>query len=310
MMSTSRSVGLVLGALLMAAPAAAQSRARAGGPAVAPSSPAQSLQVTQGDGRIEVVLPGEQNADQTRNRLQKLLDQYPNTLAEVLRRDPSLLHNDGYLAPYPALAIFLGQHPEVAHNPAFFLGSPGRDPYATRDPSIERARAVENVFSYLTVLIGLMSFFALVGWVSKAIIEQRRWSRVSKVQNEANAKIIDRLSSNEDLLAYIQTPAGQRYLESAPLSVGAAEGPASAPYSRILWSVQMGTVASVVGVAFLFVSARWGDATDWSADFSRMLFLVGSVVLACGVGFVLSGFASYALSRRFGLIQSPPAPHA
>jgi hypothetical protein len=276
---------------------------------VAPAA-AESLQVVQGDGRVEVVLAGDQNADQTRERLHRLLDQYPDTFAEVLRRDPSLLHNDAYIAPYPGLAAFLGQHPEVAHNPAFFLGSPGRDPYASRDPSSERTRAVENILSDFTLLAGFMSFFVLLGWVTKTIIEQRRWARVSKVQNEANAKVIDRLSSNEDLLAYIQTPAGQRYLESAPLAVGAAESPSGAPYSRILWSVQMGTVASLVGLAFLLVSAKWAGDTDWSADFARMLFLAGSVVLAAGVGFVLSGVASYTLSRRFGLIQSPTAPHA
>jgi hypothetical protein len=91
----------------------------------------------------------------------------------------------------------------------------------------------------------------MLGWVTKSIIDQRRWARVSKVQNEAHAKVIDRLTSNEDLLAYIQTPAGQRYLESAPLSVGSADSPATAPFSRILWSVQVGTVASLVGLAFL-----------------------------------------------------------
>src|SRR2546428_11310379 len=61
----------------------------------------------------------DRNARETRERLSQILDQYPPSLREVLRLDPSLLTNDAYLAPYPALAAFLAQHPQVAHNPAF-----------------------------------------------------------------------------------------------------------------------------------------------------------------------------------------------
>jgi hypothetical protein len=108
-----------------------------------------------------------------------------------------LLRNDAYLAPYPSLAAFLAQHPEVAHNPAYFLGSPQRDFYAERDPAIERARSIENVFSSFAMLIGFMSLFGLLGWMTKTLMESRRWSRMSKLQTEAHAKVIERLTSSE-----------------------------------------------------------------------------------------------------------------
>ena len=53
---------------------------------------------------------------------------------------------------------------------------------------------------------------------------------------------MDRFTANEDLLAYMQTPAAQRFLESAPLSLEAPSRPVGAPLSRILWSVQVGVV--------------------------------------------------------------------
>jgi len=310
--SLSRPALLVLvGALSAPLPAFAGQPSEPARRGVAPAPTPARPQVDSAQGDSRLLLAGDENARETKVRLGRLLDQYPPTLREVLRRDPSLLRSDPYLAPYPALGAFLAQHPEVGHNPFFFLGGPERDFYAERNPSSERISAVRSMFESLTVMLALMAFFAMVGWVTKSIIDQRRWARASKVQNEAHAKVIDRLASNEDLLAYIQTPAGQRYLESAPLSTGAAvPSPVSAPYSRILWSVQAGTVASLVGVGFLFVSARWATDVEWAGDFSRMLFLVGVVALAAGVGFVLSGFTSYTLARRFGLIQSPTAPHA
>jgi hypothetical protein len=298
-------VGIVLAVVVVASPAlgARQQTPRAG----AAGSQA-GLQGAQGAGRVEVLIASDENAEQVRERLRRLLEQYPTTLGEVLRRDPSLLHNEAYMAPYPALATFLNQHPDVGHNPVYFFGSPQRDSYANSDPSSQKLRTMESMFGGFTVLLGFVSFFALLGFVTKSVIEQRRWSRVSKVQTEAHTKVIDRLTSNEDLLTYIQSPAGQRYLESAPLVIGRAEGPAAAPYSRILWSVQTGMVATLVGLGFLFVSARWAADEDWSGDFSRMLFLVGVLLLAAGIGFVMSGAASYTLSRRFGLIQpQPPA---
>src|SRR3982074_387501 len=75
--------------------------------------------------RSVVARMDETDARETRNRLVTILRQYPPTRVQVLRADPSLLRNDAYLAPYPGLARFLEQHPEIAHNPAYFVGDPG-----------------------------------------------------------------------------------------------------------------------------------------------------------------------------------------
>ena len=69
--------------------------------------------------------PDERTARETRERLREIFEQYPPSVAQVLRLDPSLLTRPDYLALYPTLAAFLAQHPEVAHNPVFFLGGVG-----------------------------------------------------------------------------------------------------------------------------------------------------------------------------------------
>jgi len=78
----------------------------------------------QASAQGQVLVLQNDSAGETRGRLQELLRQYPPSLATVLRMDPSLLTTPSYLAPYPALAAFLGQHPEIARNPSFFLGPP------------------------------------------------------------------------------------------------------------------------------------------------------------------------------------------
>src|SRR5437773_9005246 len=45
----------------------------------------------------------EENARDTRERLRELLDEYPPSVAQVLRLDPSLLSRSDYLSTYPKL---------------------------------------------------------------------------------------------------------------------------------------------------------------------------------------------------------------
>src|SRR5438105_10346262 len=72
------------------------------------------------------------DAQRTRDELSQLLDHYPPTLRGVLALDPSLLTDQSYLAPYPALVSFLHAHPEIARNPSFYLGN-GVGPRSNRD---------------------------------------------------------------------------------------------------------------------------------------------------------------------------------
>lgn len=251
----------------------------------------------------------DQNARETRERLMELLRQYPPSLSEVLRLDPSLLTNEAYLAPYPALATFLAQHPEVAHNPGFFVGEV-RYPDATNS-QYRKIEMVEHMLGGFAVLSGFITFVVVVGWLAKALIDHRRWLRLSKVQTEVHTKLLDRFTSNDELLAYIQTPVGRRFLESAPIPMDAGPRSFSAPVGRILWSIQAGLVIGLAGLGLLYVSARMAAQNGEFADIAQVPFVIGILALAIGVGFVLSAGVSYMLSHRLGLFERPaPTPHA
>jgi hypothetical protein len=253
--------------------------------------------------------PDEPDARDTRDRLVMLLRQYPPTLVQVLRADPSLIKNDGYLAPYPGLAAFLTQHPEVAHNPAYFIGDPG---VFREDSELGmKLRFIDQTMAGMALLLAFLALIGVLGWLLKAFIDNRRWLRVSRVQSEVHMKLLDRFTSNEDLLAYIQTPGGRRFLEAAPIPLDAAPRATSAPVNRILWSIQAGLVAGLTGAGLLYSSAHLGAGGGDFADISSLLFVVGMISLAVGTGFVLSAAAAYFLSRRLGLFEPPVmAPHA
>ena len=277
-------------------------------PASAQAQRAEALATQQA--AQQVVNVSDDDAERTRERLRQIFRQYPPSLADVLRLDPTLLSNDAYLAPYPELAAFLRQHPTVAHNPAFYVGTSRAEWNQPQYNASSRGiNAAENVVEAMIVLTGVLAFMTLVGWAIKKLVDHRRWLRMSKIQTETHGKVFDRLSSNEDLLAYIQSPAGQKFLESAPLPVEAA-GSIAAPVGRILFTAQVGTVVTFVGFALAFANSRMA-ATVPDYYQAAPFFLTASVLLiALGIGFMASSGVAYLLSRRFGLLGAPDSTHA
>lgn len=237
----------------------------------------------------------------TRDELSEILRRYPPELPQVLKLDPTLFANSAYMANYPALATFVNQHPEVAHNPDFFLESFPNPRERNLPPSGYRAfREILGDVGGFVVFLVLVSVFV---WGIKTLIEQRRWNRLNRMQIEVHSKLLDRFTSNEELLAYMQTPPGRRFLESAPIPLEAGPRPISAPVSRIFWSLQAGLVAIAFGVALDIVSMR-----TQGHEVSEYLYGVGMVGLLIGIALVASAGLFYALSRKFGLWSPPAAP--
>jgi hypothetical protein len=260
----------------------------------------------QPPGKSAAAVPAPVSADQpdaqrTRDDLSALLDRYPPNLRTVLALDPGLLANENYLGTYPALLSFLHAHPEVSRNPAFYIGASDRFfPHANRSQATE---VMENVLGGLAVLCGLGMAIGLVIWLIKTLVDYKRWSRLAKVQTEAHTKLLDRFTANEDLLSYIKTPAGAKFLESSPIRLDASPRSVGAPLSRILWSVQGGVVLLAGGIGLQFVGVQVaGDAQE-------PLRALGILSIALGFGFVISAIISYVISRRLGLIE-PPASGA
>jgi hypothetical protein len=239
-----------------------------------------------------------ENAQQTRGRLHELLREHPPAVGEILRRDPTLARAD-YLAPYPALMAFIQQHPEITRNPSFFFGGYEFQDERPRDRSYEMFRTVTDGFSFIVIAGGLMGAFI---WLVRSVIDQRRWLRVSRTQAEVHTKLLDRLTSNDDLLTYIQTPAGRRFLESGPLLTDGepVRATGGAPLGRIILSLQAGVVLASLGIGF------WVSQSRFPEDMGEGFFIIGTLATALGIGFVVSAAVAYVISSRFGLVTQRP----
>jgi hypothetical protein len=150
----------------------------------------------------------------------------------------------------------------------------------------------------MLVFAGFALFALAIGWVIKYIVDHRRWLRTSKTQSEVHAKLLERMTSTEDLKTYMESEAGQRFLQASPLALEAANQQSmGAPFSRILWSVQVGVVMIALGIGFMFV--RRG----LDLEVQQMIGAWGTLAIALGVGFAISAAASYVISSRLGLLD-------
>jgi hypothetical protein len=236
------------------------------------------------------------DAQRTKDELSQLLDHYPPSLRAVLALDPGLLGNQSYLAPYPALSSFLNAHPEIVRNPGFYINRSGIQP-TLEDHAAQVVNLWRDLLNGLGVFLGFGMAIGLIVWLIRTLVDYRRWNRLTKVQTEVHSKLLDRFTANDDLLAYIQSPAGAKFLESSPITLDPGPRSVGAPLGRILWSVQAGLVVIAAGIGLQVVSTRVSD------DASQPLHALGVLGIALGIGFVISAIISFLISRRLGLIE-------
>jgi hypothetical protein len=273
-------------------------------------------------GQSEVVV-----GSSAQQQLISFLAAHPDIYNELLKQ-PRLIRDKGYLRQHPELAAFLKEHPEVAQKPSFTEGLPVPPEMASSSfPGIgneslagpcgpalkiqalryelDRARSdrypeqsglarfINDAYPFLVFVIILGALL----WVLRVILENRRWGKVAKVQSEVHSKLLEKFGTSQELLAYMGTEAGKRFLESQPFQLEAQETRVTPyPFGRILLSMQLGVVALLVGVGVLYLRGHVTEGTEGC-------LILGTLASTVGIGFLLSAAASYGLSRHLGLLE-------
>jgi hypothetical protein len=165
----------------------------------------------------------------------------------------------------------------------------------TRDPW---ARFWESEF--IPFLVFLCILGALL-WVVRVVLENRRWGRRINMQSDTHAKLLEMLekfSSNEELLAYMRSEAGKRFMDAAILSSEPQESPRNNPLlNRVLTPLQAGIVLLLAGAGVWTVHIQTGAIHTG-------LGVLGMLGLLVGLGFIISAIVAWALGRHLGLLPA------
>jgi hypothetical protein len=129
----------------------------------------------------------------------------------------------------------------------------------------------------------------MFGWIAWVIFSTIRRYKIAKLQADVQTKLLEKVGSGQDLLAYAQTEAGKQMLESLKVE-------RHSPHARIIGALQTSIVMISLGAAFLFLRGRISGTEEG--------FLVfGTLSTMLGIGFGLSAVASYYLSKSLGLLN-------
>jgi hypothetical protein len=247
----------------------------------------------------------EQNLSATQEELLKLLKMSPK-LTTVVARDPSLLANQEYVSRNnPALAQFLQTHPDVARNPEFYLFNNIGDGTGRTEQALERRvwpempPSPEQPWVSSGDVVPFMVFVCVLAaliWLIRLLMENRRWSRIFKLQTDVHSKLIERFSASQELLTYMGTESGKRFLEAAPIPVDFERSqPVPSPVARVLTPLQIGIVLTLAGFGFVYLRHNLTQGTT-------PLLVFGTLALTVGIGFIISAGVTWFLAQHLGLM--------
>lgn len=286
-------------ALPLALPAQTQSKAAS-----------HQISAVQPDSAIpQTPLTDKQLADIQR-QLIDLLRLSP-TLTTVVSHDPSLLADQDYVQRNnPQLADFLKAHPEIARNPQFYLFTHLPPDAGGPDEALERAvwpdvyrtqyrhGGFDDFLSSMPPLLAFIAALIALIWGIRVFVDNRRWSRTFKLQSEVHGRVIEKFSSSQELAAYMETEAGKRFLEAAPIPLHNESPRIPNAVSRVLTPVQIGVVLVLLGIGFLLLRHA-------GSDYETPMLVLGVLILMPGIGFILSAGITWVLATRLGLMPPP-----
>jgi hypothetical protein len=229
-----------------------------------------------------------------RSEFSRLLREHPASLSSVLKLEPALLSNSAFLAGYPELARFVEANPAIRRNPHFYLAE-------FTSPLTRQSPVEEMIEPLAAVMVFALIAFALA-WLVRTIIDQKRWNRLTKTQTEVHNKILDRFGTSAELLDYVRSPAGTKFLESAPIPLRAELPGGALPAPRVMWSVQIGIIIAAAALGLLLV----GLTLD--GESAQGFYGLGIIAFFIGAGFIASAVVSIMVSRR--MMPAEPAEGA
>ena len=235
------------------------------------------------------------------------------TLAQVVARDPSLLSDAEYVnRNNPELGRFLKANPEIAQNPDFYLFNNLHGEHEQPSQTLERKLWPEMSGQrpsgvdqeLISNGVPFLVFACVLGallWLTHVLLENRRWGRIFKLQTDVHSKLIERFGTSQEVLTYMSTDAGKRFLEATPIAVGfERQAPVPSPVARVLTPLQIGIVMTLLGVGLLSLRHN-------VAEGSGALLVIGTVVLMPGLGFIISAGITWVLARHLGLMPDSGA---
>ena len=131
--------------------------------------------------------------------------------------------------------------------------------------------------------------FSTIGFIVWVLING--WQRRQQVRllTDFNSRLLERIGSVKDFSEFLQTDGGAKFMDRVT-----ASGTPPDIRMTILRAVQTGLVLLALGAGLLLLA--WILRARWPYGDADVFTITGVIALSLGVGFLLSGGASYRLA--------------
>jgi len=148
-------------------------------------------------------------------------------------------------------------------------------------------------FLVLIPLIVGPASFAMIAVIAIAVVRSKQ--RRVEIQANVQTKLIDKFGSAPELLAFLKTEEGRRFLGEIE------SGPKLNARDRIIRGMGKALIIGLLGTGFLIIGFI-------PATYNEFCIVVGFLLLFLGAGLLLSSLLALKLSRSWGLMEQEP-PH-
>lgn len=143
----------------------------------------------------------------------------------------------------------------------------------------------------IAIVMVLASMVLGVVTIVRLALEHMWRSKTLRTQSDLYNRLIDKFGSSNELLAYMQSEAGQQLLKTPATTAPNA-------YARIMNAAQYGAVAAVAGFGILGIGYAFRGQ-----EVADVTYVLGWMAVTLGAALIISSAMSYLLSKKFGLIN-------
>jgi len=153
--------------------------------------------------------------------------------------------------------------------------------------------SVNSISNTVAAVVIGPTIIVSAAWIIASIIRSIKERANTRTRAEIYNKLIDKFGSAPELVEFLRSDAGLRFIEEQALEP-------SQPLMKIISSVRLGVSLGLVGGGILVVANLW-DRT-LGEDLYNMSAIAGTVALTAGAGFIIAAMISYKLCKMWGFM--------
>lgn len=137
--------------------------------------------------------------------------------------------------------------------------------------------------SEVIIVPAVMAFF---GWFIHIILKWRQ----SKYRLNLQLKLVEKISSSEDLVKFISTGAGEKFISSSNFETLSSK-------NKIMGAIYKGIIFVMLGIA-LFVIKNVAN------EIAPAFVIFGAVSFSIGLGYIVATIVSFNLAKKLGMMKT------